>query len=407
MTSILVVGAGIGGLSLALELHARGHECRVLEAAPQAQPVGVGLNIQPYAVRELHRLGLEAELRRASVLPHARAYASSAGQILLREPLGLNAGLELPQYSIHRAALQAILLKAVQDRLGANAVLFGHRLVRFEQDRDGVAAMFDNGRPPLQADILVGCDGVHSTVYRQLFPAGADLQTPGITLWRGIAKGISLLDQRTAFHCGQVATGKLVAYPVRHPDAPDEIVMNWVLELRRTGDEPQRGIKVMPAAIPGLFRSWALGWINVGCLIRQSEAILQMPMADRDPLPRWSHDRVTLLGDAAHPMYPIGSNGAGQAILDAAALAACLEADEPVAGLRAYDELRRPAANAVVRSDRAGGSDVVLNAIHEITNGEAIPADREREVEARLRDALAAYRAGVLSAGRCIATHRR
>jgi len=410
VTSIIVVGAGIGGLSLALELHARGHPCRIFEAAPSIKPVGVGLNILPYASRELHRLGLDEELGRASMMPRWGAYASRAGQVLLREPLGIASGSSFPQYSIHRASLQDILLRAVQRRLGEDAILLGHGLTRFEQDADEVRAIF-NDRITVHGDILVGCDGIHSAVYRQLYPEGAclPLRPSGVTMWRGITRNISMLGQETVLRCGRIETGKLVAYPVRQPDTPEEIVMNWVAELRDRRDSTKHQKEGMPSTVPDIFLSWKFDWFDVEFLVRNAEFVLQLPMVDRDPLQRWSHGRVTLLGDAAHPMYPVGSNGAGQAILDAVALADCLDMDDIVASLQAYDERRRPLTADIVRSDRAGGPDIVLDGIEEATHGRVVSVDTEVTVATQLRGLLDSYRreSGLASNGLSVASGRR
>ncbi|KVD32848.1 FAD-dependent monooxygenase [Burkholderia ubonensis] len=392
MPAVIIIGAGIGGLSLALELHARGYACQVFEATSAVHAAGVGINIQPYASRELHRLGLASELRKAAMLPRSSVYASSVGQILLSEPLGIASGSEFPQYSIHRAALQRILLNAVRQRLGADAVRFGHRLVRFEQDMHDARAYFDCRDTAARGDVLVGCDGIHSAVCRQLHPVAAQVRHSGIVMWRGITRRFPLLDQQTMLRCGRIETGKLVAYPVRDPDMPDEIVANWVLELRDATAIAERHAVIVPTSVPSIFFSWKFDWLDVRSLILNSTQVLRMPMTDRDPLPRWSDRRVTLLGDAAHPMYPVGSNGAGQAILDAAALAACIDGTGIIAGLRAYDALRSPKTAAIVTRDRAGGPDIVLEAIHAATNDAFAPAEETPALSQRLRTLLTAYR---------------
>ncbi|MBN3834982.1 FAD-dependent monooxygenase [Burkholderia sp. Ac-20344] len=394
MPAVIVIGAGIGGLSLALELHARGYACQVFEAASAVQAAGVGLNIQPYAARELHRLGLASELRQASMLPCLSVYASSAGQILLSEPLGIAGGFEFPQYSIHRAALQHMLLNAVHRRLGADAVRFGHRLVRVEQDAREARAYFDCHGTPARGDMLVGCDGIHSAVCRQLHPVAARIRQSGIVMWRGVTRHFPLLDQQTMLRCGRIETGKLVAYPVRDPDAPDALLANWVLELRDDSEPGEHHAIVAPTSVPAVFLSWKFDWLDVRSLILNAAQVLRMPMTDRDPLPRWSHRRITLLGDAAHPMYPVGSNGAGQAILDAAALAASIDGTDVITGLRTYDALRRRQAAAIVARDRAGGPDIVLEAIHAVTNDVPATADDMPALSQRLSTLLTNYRAG-------------
>ncbi|WP_193098611.1 FAD-dependent monooxygenase [Burkholderia sp. Z1] len=393
MPAVIVIGAGIGGLALALELHACGYACQVFEATSDVHAAGVGLNILPYASRVLHRLGLASELGKAAMLPRSSVYASSVGQILLSEPLGFASGAEFPQYSIHREALLRILLNAVRQRLGADAVRFGHRLVRFEQDTREARAYFDCRDTAACGDMLVGCDGIHSAVCRQLHPVAAPLRHSGIVMWRGITTRFPLLDQQTMLRCGRIETGKLVAYPVRDPDTPDEIVANWVLELRDTTATAERHAVIEPTSVPDVFFSWKFDWLDVRSLILNATQVLRMPMTDRDPLPRWSDRRVTLLGDAAHPMYPVGSNGAGQAILDAAALAACIDRAGIVDGLRAYDALRSPKTAAIVTRDRAGGPDIVLEAIHTATHDAFTPVEETPALSQRLHSLLTSYRA--------------
>lgn len=400
MSKIVIAGAGIGGLTLALALHARGHACKIFEAAPRFETVGAGINIQPYAALELHRLGLASALAAASVTPLQGVYASTEGEIAIREPLGINAGFSCPQYSIHRAALHRILVDTVVRRLGRDALHLDHRCSGFEQNKYGVGARFEKKRDAIEADVLVGCDGIHSAVYRQLYPSAEHIRHSGVTMWRGVTRNVALLDGKTMLRCGRIGTGKLVAYPVRDPDEPDEIVLNWVAELR----EPARAERdwnrrVDVAALPEAFRGWRTDWLDIGTLVAQADFILEMPMVDRDPLPRWSHGRVTLLGDAAHPMYPVGSNGAGQAILDAASLAACMDTStNPAAALGTYDDIRRPLVEQIVKSDREGGPDIVLDAIHATTRDASI--DRAPQArEAHLMHLLAQYRGRTATQG--------
>jgi len=398
MSSVIIIGAGIGGLSLALELHLRGHRCQVYEAAPEIKALGVGINIQTYAARELHRLGLASELAAAAMQPLAIAYADSSGQIMFREPLGVNAGSPVPQYSIHRAALHRILLEAVAQRLGPDAIRPGHKCIGFHQTDAHVTAFFDGDNRPVTGDILVGCDGIHSAIHQQLYPGTEGIRHSGVMMWRGITRGMPLLDQRTMVRSGRIETGKLVAYPVRDPDKPEEIVMNWVAELQsNTHQTKDTYRRVELSSVPDVFLNWKFDWLDGSALLRNAEFILELPMSDRDPLPRWSHGRVTLLGDAAHPMYPVGSNGAGQAIVDAAVLAEFLDTvDDEIAALRAYDDLRRPLTAEVVRCDREGGPDIVLDAIHALTNSEQLTQEtaglsKEEQIATLLRQ----YRSGI------------
>ncbi|CAJ4807429.1 FAD binding domain protein [Burkholderia pseudomallei] len=393
MPAVIVIGAGISGLSLALELHARGYDCRVFDAAPNVASAGVGINIQDYASRHLHRLGLEDELQKTSVSPLQAAYASAAGQILLKDPIGFASGSGFPQYSIHRMALQRVLLHAVEQRLGKECVSFGHTFLHFQQDQHGVTANFQaSSTYTTCGDLLVGCDGVHSAVCRQLQPHLAKVRQSGITMWRGLTRGIVPPPQPMVVRCGRIETGKIVTYPIRDPDKPDEVVMNWVAEWRDGRRMKERHINVSPSSVPDIFFSMTLDGFDIPSLIQRADFVLQLPMTDRDPLPYWSQGRATLLGDAAHPMYPVGSNGAGQAIVDAATLAASLDtATSLEAGLQIYESLRGPATAAIVQHDRAGGPDVVLDAIHKITGGKRLPENMQPEVANQLHVLLARY----------------
>jgi 2-polyprenyl-6-methoxyphenol hydroxylase-like FAD-dependent oxidoreductase len=372
MDDILIAGAGIGGLTLALELHAAGVPCRLVEAAPRLEPLGVGINILPHASRRLHRLGLAAALDGVAVRTREAVYYNRFGQLIYTEPVGQAAGNPWPQYSLHRGDLQMVLLDAVQSRLGVDAVAVGHRLVNFAQDEHGVTATIESdGRPQhIRAGVLVGCDGVHSAVRRQLHPGEEGLTYSGYTMWRGTTRWPPFLTGASMVRAGWLATGKMVIYPIRHDvDGSGLQLINWVAEL----ETPQRGQRDWTQEgsiedVVGPFADWHFDWLDVPELLRAADRVLEYPMVDQEPLERWSFGRVTLLGDAAHPMLPRGSNGAGQAILDAGALAARLaKCDDPVVALTAYEGRRREATSEVVRLNRADPPDAILREVYERT----------------------------------------
>jgi 2-polyprenyl-6-methoxyphenol hydroxylase-like FAD-dependent oxidoreductase len=372
--SVLVVGAGIGGLTTALELHRAGVRCQVAEGVPAFAPAGVGINVLPHAARQLGQLGLERELSQRAVLTRESVFYNRFGQLVYAEPAGREAGYADPQYSIHRADLHDVLLGAVTERLGAGAVLTGHRVIRVDQDdRRAIARIerADGTATALEADVVIGADGIHSAVRAQLYPDEGPPRYSGVTMWRGVCRWPRILTGASMIRAGWLATGKLVIYPIRdNADGAGRQLINWVAELetpQRAGrDWTQRG--ALEDFLPR-FADWTFEWLDVPALLRASEVLLEYPMVDAEPLPRWSHGRVTLLGDAAHPMVPRGSNGAGQAILDARAVADALAArpDDPVTALAAYDDRRREATAAVVLANRANPPDAILREVYERT----------------------------------------
>ncbi|MCQ0011064.1 flavin-dependent oxidoreductase [Actinomadura madurae] len=369
---VLIVGAGIGGLTLALQLHAAGVPARLLETATRLRPLGVGINILPHASRELHRLGLAGDLARTAVRPQESVFYNRFGQFIYAEPLGAAAGYTWPQYSIHRGDLQMILVDAVRQRLGEDAISLDHTFRRFTQDPDGVTAVVEHSGSELEirADVLVGCDGVHSAVRRQLHPGEEGLLYSGYTMWRGATRHTPILTGASMIRAGWLATGKMVVYPIRDDiDGQGRQLINWVAELKT----PQRGDRdwnrdgrIEDVIAP--FAEWRFDWLDVPELIRSAEQILEYPMVDQDPLDRWSFGRVTLLGDAAHPMVPRGSNGGGQAILDTRALTDALsDHADPVSALREYEQRRRTATAQVVRLNRTNPPDAILREVYERT----------------------------------------
>ena len=367
---VLVIGGGIGGLTLALCLHARGMRCRVFEQATAFRPLGVGVNILPHASAELARLGLADQLAHCSVLTREAVFYNRFGQLIYAEPLGREAGYAHPQYSIHRARLHDVLHRAVVARLGAGSIVTGAACTHVTQDAGSVTAHFRHDVPPARGDALVACDGLHSVVRRQLHPdEGAPLYS-GVNMWRGVTVWPRILTGASMIRAGWLATGKMVIYPVvDDADGHGRQLVNWVAEIETpqhtTRDWNQRGeLRDFIAA----FADWQFDWLDVPGMIRAAESILEFPMVDQDPLPWWTQGRITLLGDAAHPMVPRGSNGAGQAILDARALADALAAHDSVeAAFAAYEAVRLPFTAEVVRTNRRNPPDAILREVWQRT----------------------------------------
>ncbi|WP_406368035.1 FAD-dependent monooxygenase [Streptomyces sp. NBC_01546] len=387
---VTVVGGGIAGLTCALSLHAAGFQPWVCEAARKVEAVGVGINLLPHAVRELSELGLDGELASVALPPHRLSYRDRTGETVWEEPLGRAAGYHWPQYSVHRGRLQMLLLAAVRERLGPGSVRTGLLFQRFEQTAGGVRAHFldrSSGLPAVDdADVLVGADGIDSAVRAQLFPHESPPKGNGVLMWRGVAYHPQVLDGRSIVVAGGTPGAKFVAYPIEDPATGDALV-NWVLEVRHGLSAPPPdgpGRRVTAAEAHAGLSSWKLPWIDLTTLAERSSAVFEYPMADRDPLPRWSFGRVTLLGDAAHPMYPMGMNGGSQSIVDTRVLAWCLaREDDPVAALRRYDRMRRPAVNALVLANRNLGPEEIIARAEE--HGGPLPTGQAGQITTRYK----------------------
>ena len=370
---VVIVGAGIGGLTLALALEHAGIGCRIYEAAAELQPLGVGINVLPHATAVLETLGVLEALERVAVVTREAAFFNRFGQLVYTEPAGRFAGHATPQLSIHRGDLQAALLAAVRDRLGSDAVVTGHACVGVD-DRggDGVCVRFRDAAgaplPDVAGAVVVGCDGIHSAVRRHLWPDEGPLRWSGVNMWRGVVAHAPFLSGATMVRAGWLSVGKMVIYPIRDAiDREGRQLVNWVAELEADApverDWTARGR--LDDFLPR-FADWRFDWLDVAELILSTETVLAYPMVDQDPLPRWSFGGITLLGDAAHPMVPRGSNGAGQAILDAVCLAERLaERGVGAQALAEYDAIRNPATAKVVLANRSTPPDAILREVHE------------------------------------------
>ena len=368
--TVLIAGAGIAGLTTALSLHQIGVDCRVFEAVETIEPLGVGINTLPHAVRELSELGLGDDLAATGIPTSELAYYSTQGQRIWSEPRGEAAGYRWPQFSIHRGELQSILLRATRERLGADRVLTGHFCSGWTETEAGVRASFINRRtgekqPDAEGSMLIGADGIHSAIRARLYPnEGAPIWN-GAIMWRGVTYGEKFLDGRTMIMAGHQDL-KFVAYPISR----GESVINWIAERRFRPDHDWRredwNRPGKPEEFAPWFKSWRFDWLDVPAIIRNARTCYEYPMVDRDPVDRWSFGRVTLLGDAAHAMYPIGSNGASQGILDARVLAREIQARGAVPeALQAYEAERRPATARIVLANRGNGPETVMQMVRE------------------------------------------
>ncbi|MET0312123.1 MAG: flavin-dependent oxidoreductase, partial [Burkholderiaceae bacterium] len=352
---IAVVGGGIAGLSFALALQQHGLSCEVFESAPEIRELGVGITLLPHAMKELVALGLQEEIEAAGIQNLESVFFNRFGQFIYREPRGRHAGYPLPEVGIHRGKLHRILYEAVLRRLGPHSVHTGHRCVRIDQGEAGAIAHFTrtgSGLPlaSVQADIVVACDGINSAVRKQYYPA-EQLAFTGINTWRGVTVHKPILTGKSYLRVGSIETGKMVIYPIAdNVDGQGNQLINWVAEIRREGvamNDWNRGGRT--ADFLDIFRDWRFDWLDVPALIEGAREVLEYPMVDRDPVDRWTFGRVTLMGDAAHPMYPRGSNGSAQALVDARTLADQLAlGGDPREALTRYESLRlAPTAQVV------------------------------------------------------------
>jgi 2-polyprenyl-6-methoxyphenol hydroxylase-like FAD-dependent oxidoreductase len=370
---VIIAGAGVGGLVTALMLHARGIDCEVFEQADAIRELGVGINTLPHAIKELAELGLFERLDAVAIRTYELFYTNRFGQEIWREPRGLDAGYDIPQFSIHRGRLQGVIYQAVRARLGESRIHLNCRLQSFTQDDGGVTAYFfdrhGSHRHTARGDVLIGADGIHSVVREKLFPNEGPPRWNGLMLWRGAIDWPAFLTGRSMVVAGGLAA-KLVVYPIAEGSRSDKRLTNWAV-VGRIGDAsmpiPQKQDWSRPGRFEDLMphvKRFRIPYVDAKALIEATNEFWEYPMCDRDPLPRWSHGRITLLGDAAHPMYPVGSNGASQAILDARFLADRLvDAEHPVQALWTYEQVRLPMTAEIVRMNRRGGPEGVIDAV--------------------------------------------
>ncbi len=399
---VLIAGGGIGGLSVALTLQQIGVPCLVLESVAALKPLGVGINLQPNAVRELYELGLGPhELDTIGLQAREWALVGLNGKDVYSEPRGFLAGYRWPQYAVHRGGLQMLLYRTALERLGVGAVLPGHRVVGYRNEADGVAVRVrapDGTSMEIRAQLLIGADGLHSAVRAQMHPAQPPIQWGGAIMWRGTTPGVPIRSGASFVGLG-THRHRVVFYPISPPDpATGLATINWIAEITvdnsrglRDGDWNE---KVAIDSFIHHFEGWRYDWLDVPAMLRGAEEVFEYPMIDRDPVPTWVDGRVALLGDAAHVMYPTGSNGASQAIVDARVLgAAMVEHGVTTAALRAYDRKLCAEISGVILRNRGAGPFGLLNLLDERCGGvfddidDVIPAKEREEFMSRYRSA--------------------
>ena len=375
--TILIAGGGIAGLTMALTCHQLGLQVKVFEAVEELRPLGVGINLQPNAVRELFALDLKNQLDDIGILAKEWALFAQGGKLVWSEPRGLDAGYNWPQYSVHRGQLQMVLLEAVEHRLGSEVIVVGAKLLDYESSDTTVTARFRSPDGDVFSEtgsILIGADGIHSRVRAQMHPDQGAPHWGGAVMWRGVSQGLPCRTANSFVLVGSLAQ-RFVCYPISKPDPTTGLsTINWIAEL--TMDDHQ-SLKPSDwnrqAQIEDFideFEHWRFDWLNVPELIRAAQQVYEYPMVDRDPVDRWVDQRTVLIGDAAHVMYPVGSNGASQAIVDTRVLGAkLLEFGSNTAALQAYENDQLEPLNALVLRNRGAGPVSILGEIDDRSGG--------------------------------------
>ncbi|PRY26673.1 2-polyprenyl-6-methoxyphenol hydroxylase-like FAD-dependent oxidoreductase [Aliiruegeria haliotis] len=372
--TVLISGAGVAGLTLGLSLHQVGIPFRIIEAIAELRPLGFGINLQPHAVRELYDLGLEEKMDRIGLRTGKTSYFNSQGQEIWSEARGLEAGYAYPQYSVHRGALQMMLHETLLERCGPKAILAGAKVSEWLETPRGLEVILTDRQYGFELDrmrgsVLIASDGARSETRQTLFPDVGGPNRRNSMMWRGVARSQRFLDGRTMTISGTKGQ-KFVAYPIGDRGKTQSFV-HWIADLanapERDYDTQGWGRKGSIDDVLPSFGDWRFDWLDIPALIGGTEAVWEWPMVDRDPLPSWTEGRIALLGDSAHPMYPIGSNGASQGILDARVMARSLrDHGETTLALQDYDADRREAVNAIILANRTQGPDAILDRVADL-----------------------------------------
>ncbi len=370
---VAIIGGGIAGLSLAINLHQRGIPCHVYESIPDPKELGVGLTLLPHGMRELTRLGVAGALQAVGGEIRESLFFNRFGQLAYKEPRGRQAGYEYPEVSISRGVLHMALYQAARMQLGAGRITTDCHCVAVEQEDGGVTLRMRTSsgamREPARADVAIACDGIHSAVRKQFYPDDRVVYA-GINSWRGVTRQKPVLDGKSWIRIGSMRRGAMVIYPIEGKlDAQGNQLVNWIAWLQ--SDSMQRNDWNKQGRLEDFlpyYADWKFDWADVPEMLRRADVILELPLVDKDPLDRWTFGRVTLAGDAAHPMYPRGSNGAAQALIDVRTLAELLaNGGDPAAALKAYEEARLGPTSAVVRTNRNSPPDFINMKVEELT----------------------------------------
>jgi 2-polyprenyl-6-methoxyphenol hydroxylase-like FAD-dependent oxidoreductase len=372
---VVVVGGGIAGLGFALSMAQRGLACEVYEAVGEVKELGVGITLLPHAMRELAALGVQPQLEAAGIENLESVFYNRYGQFIYRELRGRHAGYPLPEIGIHRGRLHRILWEQALATIGPQHLHTGHRCMGVEQDTQGATVHFagPDGTPraSVRADLVIACDGVNSAVRRQFYP-DERMAFAGINTWRGVTVHPPILTGKSYLRVGSIETGKMVIYPiVDDVDGQGNQLINWMAEIQgdraTMNDWNQRGDR---ADFEAIYADWRFPWLDVTRLIADAQQVLEYPMVDKDPVAQWTFGRVTLMGDAAHPMYPRGSNGSAQGLIDARTLAELLRTTaDPLQALALYEQQRLPATARIVQTNRTTPPDFINTKVDQLSGG--------------------------------------
>jgi 2-polyprenyl-6-methoxyphenol hydroxylase-like FAD-dependent oxidoreductase len=380
--SIMIAGGGIGGLIFGLQLHAIGiTEVDIFESVKHMAILGVGINLQPSAVLILKNLGLLDSLAATGIETAEKVFYNKHGNLILSEKCGKAAGYTIPQYSIHRGKLHELLLKAFKERLGEDRFHLDHRVVSYSPATSTakITAHFvshsKSSLPSRSADILIAADGINSAIRAQAYPTEGPPRFSGFMLWRGTIPCEPYLTGRSMVWAGY-GDKKFIAYPISQEHLLEgKCLSNWIAEIRVQAvddpniipPKPDYSKTVPKERFASEFEGWNFEFLDVPDMIQKAKDIYEFPMCDRDPVPRWTFGRMTLLGDAAHPMYPFGSNGASQAIIDAEELALqlCKHPTDVDMALKEYENIRMPATEKIVYANRGQGPDHIMQIVEE------------------------------------------
>lgn len=372
---ISIIGGGIAGLSFALGLQQKGIDCEIFEGVPEVKEIGVGITLLPHAMKELAAVGVQAQIEAEGIENLESVFYTRHGQYVYREARGRHAGYALPEIGIHRGKLHRILFNETVRRLGADRVHTGHRCSGFTQDENGVTLNFDladGSQRQVRSELVVACDGVNSTVRKQMHPTDK-VCFGGINTWRGVSIHKPILTGKSYLRIGTVEHGKMVIYPIQdNVDGQGNQLVNWVAELQRPDAAMNDWNKPGDVQVcADIYKDWKFPFLDVPAMILNSEKVLEYPMVDKDALPFWTQGRVTLMGDAAHPMYPRGSNGSAQALIDARTLVDCLVNNEsPLQALQHYESMRLPTTAKVVQTNRTVPPDFIIMKADELSHGQ-------------------------------------
>ena len=377
--TILVAGGGIAGLTFALTCHEIGVDVEVYEAVPELKPLGVGINLQPNAVRELYQLGMEPDLKKIGIEAEEWALLFYGAHPIWTEPRGTIAGYRWPQFSVHRGQFQMRLLELVQNRVGVESVICDAKLTRYENRADHVVAHFvraDGSTFCREGDLLVGADGIHSKVRAQMHPNQPDVNWNGAIMWRGVSRSKPPRTKNSFVMIGGISQ-RFICYPVEPLDGNGETLLNWIAELRPDSaqvDKSDWNQKASAEAFMNEFKDWVFDWLDVNEIVARAEGIWEYPMVDRDPIEQWVDGRTVLIGDAAHAMFPHGSGGASQSIVDTRVLGAALQKHgETLDALKAFEARQvKPINELVMRNRGEGPMGVLLEIEARIANGQSI-----------------------------------